>query len=124
MANVMQFLPELEGDEMMIVAGFIKGMTDEQAAQFAYAYRSRRKDPQTILLLTLLGFIGIAGVQRFVLDQIGMGLLYLFTAGLCWIGTIVDLVNYKRLAVEHNHKHAHQLAVMIRGPVPDPSDLR
>ncbi len=117
MANVMQFLPELEGDEMLIVAGVIKDLTDEQATQFAYAYRSRRKDPQTILLLTLLGFIGIAGVQRFVLDQIGMGLLYLFTAGFCWIGTIIDLVNYKKLAVEYNHKHAHQLAVMIRGTV-------
>jgi TM2 domain-containing membrane protein YozV len=117
MANVMQFLPELEGDEMLIVAGFLKEMTDEQAAQFAYAYRSRRKDPQTILLLTLLGLIGIAGVQRFILDQIGMGILYLFTAGLCWIGTIVDLVNYKKLAVEYNHKHALQLAAMIRGTI-------
>lgn len=117
MANVMQFLPELEGDEMMIVAGFLKDLTDEQAGQFAYAYRSRRRDPQTILLLTLLGFVGIAGVQRFVLDQIGMGLLYLFTGGLCLIGTIVDLVNYKRLAVEYNHKHAHQLAAMVRGAI-------
>jgi TM2 domain-containing membrane protein YozV len=117
MANVMQFLPELEGDEMMIVAGVIKELTDEQAAHFAYAYRSRRKDPQTILLLTLLGFVGIAGVQRFLLDQVGMGLLYLFTAGLCWIGTIVDLVNYKRLAAEYNQKHAHQLVLMIRGTV-------
>lgn len=117
MANVMQFLPELEGDEMMIVAGVLKEMSDEQAAQFAYAYRSRRKDPQTVLLLTLLGFIGIAGIQRFVLDQIGMGILYFFTAGLCWIGTIIDLVNYKRLSVEYNQKHAHQLALMIRGTI-------
>lgn len=115
MANVMQLLPELEGDEMMIVAGMMKDMTESQAGQFAYAYRSRRKDPQTILLLTLLGFIGIAGVQRFILDQVGMGILYLFTAGLCWIGTIVDLVNYKKLTLEYNHKHAQQLAVMVRG---------
>jgi TM2 domain-containing membrane protein YozV len=115
MANVMQYLPELEGDEMMIVAGILKEMTDVQAAQFASSYRSRRKDPQTILLLTLLGFIGVAGVQRFILDQVGMGLLYLFTGGICLIGTIVDLVNYKRLAYDYNQKHAQQLSVMVRG---------
>jgi TM2 domain-containing membrane protein YozV len=115
MANIMQFLPELEGDEMMYVAGMVKDMTDTQAAQFASAYRSRRKDPQTILLLTLLGFIGIAGVQRFILDQIGMGILYLFTGGICLIGTIVDLVSYKRLAFEYNQKHAQQLSMMVRG---------
>lgn len=117
MANVMQYLPELEGDEMMVAAGIMRDMTDIQAAQFASAYRSRRKDPQTILLLTLLGFIGVGGIQRFILDQIGMGLLYLFTGGICLIGTIIDLVNYKRLAFEHNQKHAQQLSVMVRGTV-------
>lgn len=30
--------------------------------------------------------------------QIGMGLLYLFTAGLRLVGTIMDLVTHKRLA--------------------------
>ncbi|MBM3286966.1 MAG: TM2 domain-containing protein [Candidatus Eisenbacteria bacterium] len=115
MANVMQYLPELEGDEMVFVAGVIKNMTEDQAAQFSNAYRSRRKDPQTILLVTLLGFIGLAGIQRFVLNQVGMGLLYLFTWGICWIGTIIDLVNYRRLAFEYNQKQSQQLAVMLRG---------
>lgn len=114
MANVLQLLPELIGEEQAFVAALIKNMTDDEAAQFANVYRVRRKDPQTILLLTLVGFLGIAGVQRFIVDQIGMGVLYLLTAGLCWIGTIVDLINYKSIAFEYNQKQAQQIAAIIK----------
>ncbi|MFN0158149.1 MAG: TM2 domain-containing protein [Bacteroidota bacterium] len=114
MANILQLMPNLEGDEMVYIQGLIKDMPDNQAQQFANIYNSRRKDPQTIMLTTLLGFIVIAGVQRFILGQMGMGLLYLFTGGLCIIGTIIDLVNYKKLAFEFNSSAAQQVAVMVR----------
>jgi len=114
MTNIMQILPELEGDEMVFVSTLIKDMPEQQIQQFAAMYRSRRKDPQTILILTLLGFIGIAGIHRFMLDQVGMGLLYLFTFGICWIGTIIDVVNYKRLAFEFNQRQAMQLNVIVK----------
>lgn len=114
MANAMQFLPELVGDEQVFVQSLFKDMDDAKAQQFALAYRARRKDPQTILLTTLLGFVVLAGVQRFILGQIGMGLLYLFTGGLCFIGTIVDLINYKQLAFEYNQKQAQEIAAMIK----------
>ena len=115
MANIMQLMPTLEGDEMVFVQGVIKDMNDNQAQMFASAYMGRRKDPQTILLTTILGFILVAGVQRFLLGQIGMGLLYLFTGGLCLIGTIVDLVNHRNLAFQYNAKLAQQVAVMVKG---------
>ena len=83
--------------------------------QFANIYRTRRKDPQTILLVTLVGFLGISGIQRFLTDQIGLGILYLLTGGICMIGTIIDLVNYKKIAFEYNQKQANQVAVMIKG---------
>jgi TM2 domain-containing membrane protein YozV len=108
-------MPNLEPDEMHFVQNLVKDMNDSQIQQFATIYSTRRKDPQTILLLTLIGFLGIAGVQRFVLDQIGMGLLYLFTYGLCIIGTIVDLVNYKNLAFEYNQKVALQVSGLVKG---------
>ncbi len=114
MANILQLLPNLEGDEMVYIQGLIKDMPDNQAQQFANMYSSRRKDPQTIMLSTLLGFIVIAGVQRFILGQMGMGLLYLFTCGFCFIGTIIDLVNYKKLSFEFNSQAAQQVAVMVR----------
>lgn len=114
MANILQLLPELIGEEQAFVAALIKNLSDDEAAQFANVYRVRRKDPQTILLLTLVGFLGIAGIQRFIVDQIGMGILYLLTAGICWIGTIVDLVNYKSIAFEYNQKQAQQIAAIIK----------
>ncbi len=114
MTNIMQILPELEGDEMVFVSNLVKDMPDQQVQQFAVMYRTRRKDPQTILILSLLGFIGIAGIHRFILDQVGMGLLYLFTGGICLIGTIIDVVNYRRLAFEYNHKQAMQMSLLVK----------
>jgi len=115
MANIYQMLPNLEGEEMAYVQGLIKDLNDNQAQQFAMLYNSRRKDPQLILLTTLLGFVILAGVQRFILGQIGMGLLYLFTGGLCIVGTIVDLVNHKKLAFDYNFRVAQQVVIIVRG---------
>lgn len=107
-------MPELQGDEMLYVQGLLKEMDDDKARMFANAYRAKRKDPQLILLTALLGFVVVAGVHRFILGQIGMGLLYLFTGGLCLIGTIVDLVNHQKLAFESNQKVAQEVLTMIR----------
>jgi len=114
MAKIVEIMPELAGAEMVYVQNLIKDWDDEKARSFASVYRTRRKDPQTILILTIIGLLGIAGVQRFVTDQIGMGLLYFFTLGLCYIGTIVDLVNYQKLSFEYNQKAANEVATMTR----------
>lgn len=115
MAKIIHIMPDLQGDEMVFVQKLIEDMDDEQARLFATAYRPRRRDPMLILLTTCLGFVIIAGVQRFILGQIGMGLLYLFTGGLCLIGTIVDLINYQKLAFEYNYKIAQQVATLVKG---------
>ena len=81
---------------------------------FATAYRSRRRDPQLILICTLLGFFGFAGIQRFLTNDIGLGILYFLTLGLCWIGTIIDLVNYQKLAFEYNQKMANEVIMMVK----------
>lgn len=114
MANVLQLMPELIGEEQAFISGLLKNMSDDESQQFANVYRVRRKDPQTILLLTLVGFLGIAGIQRFIVDQIGLGILYLLTGGICLIGTIIDLVNYKNIAFEYNMKQAQQIAAIVR----------
>ena len=54
MANVIDHLPEIEGDESLYVGKLFSDLTDEQASKFASVYRSRRKDPQTVLITCIL----------------------------------------------------------------------
>lgn len=114
MPNVLQLLPGLEGEEMAYVQMLIKDMTDTQAQQFAIAYGSRRKDPMIILLVCLVGFLGFAGIHRFILNNVGIGILYFFTLGLCFIGTIVDLVNHRKLAFEYNSRVAQEVSMLVK----------
>jgi TM2 domain-containing membrane protein YozV len=114
MSNVIEYLPELEGDEQLYVADLVNDLPEDEAKRFARVYRERRKEPQMILLLALVGFVAVAGVHRFVIDEIGMGLLYLFTAGLCFIGTIVDVINYKDVAFRYNRRQADEVLALIQ----------
>lgn len=114
MANILHLMPELNPDEMSFVQSLVDTMTEQEAQQFANIYRARRKDPQMVLIATLIGFIGLAGLQRFLLGQIGMGLVYFFTGGLCLVGTIIDIINFRRLAFEYNAKEAQQVIAMMR----------
>lgn len=100
--------------ELQFLEQITNSMTESQAKSFAMLYANKRKDPQDILLFTLLGFVVVAGVQRFVTGQIGMGVLYLLTGGLCLIGTLVDLINHKTIAQEYNQKVAMEAVQMAK----------
>ncbi len=113
MNRIFTLLPEAESEEAIYLESLLKDSTDEQVQNFILIYRGRRKDPQTILLTALIGFLGVSGIHRFMINQIGMGILYLFTGGLCLIGTIVDLVNHKNLAFEYNQRVAREIKILI-----------
>jgi TM2 domain-containing membrane protein YozV len=110
---VLKYLPEAQGHELFFLSDLFIGFNEDQIRDFSSIYRSRRKDPNVILLTALLGFVGVAGVHRFITEQIGLGILYFFTGGLCLIGTIVDLVNYQNLAFEYNRRVAHEVAAIV-----------
>ncbi|GAB5520996.1 MAG: TM2 domain-containing protein [Rhodothermales bacterium] len=118
MSKILKYLPELEGEEQINVAQLMKPMSEEQAERFSHVYRQRRKDPTITLLTSLLGLVVVAGVHRFMLGQIGMGLLYLFTGGLCLVGTIVDVFNHKSLTYKYNQQQALEVASLIQGAIP------
>lgn len=44
------------------------------------------------LLLACLGFVGVGGIHRLYTGKYATGLLYLFTAGLFGIGTVIDII--------------------------------
>ena len=112
--NLLYNLKGLSPTEFHFLQQIMQGMSDQQAEKFVMFYSGKRQSPTDILLFTLVGFFGVAGIQRFLTGQIGMGILYILTAGLCFIGTIVDAINHKSLALEYNQKVAYECAQMVR----------
>ena len=110
---ILKYLYDVTPEELVTIDSRTKDFSDEQLAQFCMIYRSKRKDPQMILILCLLGLVGVAGVHRFIIGHIGMGILYFFTGGLCLVGTIVDAVNPKDLALEYNAKMITETLSML-----------
>lgn len=114
MATLYELLPEVDNQELFYLQKVTSAFDDNQLQKFAVIYRSRRKDPTVILLCTLLGFFSLAGIQRFMTNQIGMGILYLFTGGLCLIGTIIDVVNYQQITLSYNQQAAAEVAMLVK----------
>ncbi|MBC7848556.1 MAG: TM2 domain-containing protein [Chitinophagaceae bacterium] len=114
MNQPLTMLQGIQPDELVYLENVTNGMNNDQLNTFISLYGSRRKTTETVLICTILGFVVIAGIQRFILGQIGMGILYLFTGGLCLIGTIVDLVNHKQMTFEYNQQQAVEVLSMIR----------
>lgn len=108
-------IPNLDYSELDFLVPLTEGFSDEQLDTFARIYSERRRNKDLILILTVVGFFGLAGLQRFIVNQIGMGILYLLTGGLCLIGTIYDLVNYQNIAYDYNHQMAREARDMTRG---------
>ena len=107
------FLPGIQQEELLWLQELTKNSSTDEKQKFLALYQGRRKDPQTILICCLIGLIGPAGIHRFIMGQIGMGILYFLTLGLCLIGTIVDAVNYQKLAWEQNKKEAMESATIM-----------
>jgi TM2 domain-containing membrane protein YozV len=107
-------LKGMSPEEYSYLQQAMNGMDERQKQGFVMFYSGRRKDPQDILLFTLLGFLGLAGIQRIITGQLGMGILYIITVGLCFIGTIVDVINHKSIAIEYNRKAANESSELVR----------
>jgi TM2 domain-containing membrane protein YozV len=106
--NAYMSLPGISPEELGILQQATADLTDEQKKYFYMVYSGRRKNPQDVLIFCIIGLFLLPGLQRFLLGQIGMGIAYLFTAGLCFVGSIIDLVNHRSLALEFNHKMAYE----------------
>jgi len=63
---------------------------------------SHKEKGTAYVLLIIPSFFGIAGLHRFYLGQIGMGLLYLFTFGFLGIGLIIDLFTLGGMVDKYN----------------------
>ena len=95
-------------DEYSFLHHASAGLSENQMQTFMLVYESRRKNSNDILLATLLGFLGLAGVQRFMTRQYLLGFLYLVTGGFFGIGTLVDLITYRKIADDYNRHMAYE----------------
>lgn len=114
MGKALKIMPELEGKELSYIDAIFENLNEDQTNTFVNAYRIQRKSPSDVMIFAVVGLVLIPGLQRFIVGQIGMGVLYLFTIGLCFIGSIMDLVNHKDLAFEYNKKMADQLILNVK----------
>ena len=111
--NLINMIPAIEGEELVYLQSLTKELTDDQLINFIAVYNGKRKKTDQILLGCVLGFVLMAGVQRFMVKQTGMALLYFFTGGLCLIGTIMDTINHKRITFEFNRDMARESMAML-----------
>lgn len=111
--TILNLFPDIEAEEYHMLQGIMQKMDDNQQRNFLMIYKGRRKEKTLMLLLTIMGFFGVAGIQRFFLGDIALGIVYFFTAGLCFIGTIVDLININDLTFRYNQKQAYEAAGMM-----------
>ena len=106
-------ISNLEGDELLELKQVTQGYSEDKLQNFLALYKSKRKDPQTGMILGIIPFVvGLHGIQRFYYGNIGMGILYLLTFGLCSIGTIIDLINNKKMALAANRPIMQECANM------------
>ncbi len=108
-SKLLQMIPGIEANELAYLQIVTKDLNDDQLQTFAALYNGERKKSDMILIGGIIGLLGIGGIQRFMIGQVGMGILYLLTMGLCYIGTIIDLVNYKKLTFEFNQQAANNI---------------
>ncbi len=52
-----------------------------------------RKSRSVALILCILGFFGISGLHRMYVGKVGSGVLHLLTFGICFVGTVLDLIS-------------------------------
>lgn len=88
---------KLPADKALIIREKLAAADD---SKYAVVSSVELKDPTTMLLVSV--FVGELGVDRFMLGQIGMGLLKLFTLGLCGVLWLIDVINISKKTKEAN----------------------
>ncbi len=101
-------------DEFATLQAIMKEMSDLEQSRFISLYSTKRRDRNTMIILAAIGFLGVAGIHRFVVRDMLLGILYLLTVGFCYIGTIIDLVNIGNITQKYNIKQAYESAQLVR----------
>ena len=89
-----------------------QGMTEQQKFLFQAQYGSERRDRTIVLVVSIL--LGYLGIDRFLVGDVGIGLLKLLTGGVCGIFWLVDLFLITGRVDEYNRRKANEIAMAIK----------
>jgi len=78
-------------------------LLEADESKFSLVSAIEFKDPTTILLVSL--FLGVLGIDRFMLGETGIGILKLLTGGVCGILAIIDWFTVQKKAREINYNN-------------------
>lgn len=91
-------------EKIMYLKDKLKTLDDEK---FSLVSTVELKDPTTILLVSI--FLGVLGIDRFMIGDTGMGILKLLTGGVCGILTIVDWFTISKKTKDLNFNNVMSL---------------
>lgn len=94
--------------QMVDIRNKLQNIPDEKASMIM---SMEFKDPTLLLIISVL--IGELGVDRFMLGNVGMGVLKLLTGGLCGILWIIDIINIQKITKEYNYKTLNELLMIM-----------
>ena len=86
-----------ESEKMPYIREKLVALPEEKLAML---YALDMKDPTTMIIISVL--VGEFGVDRFMLGDIGLGILKLLTLGGCGIWWIIDIVTVGKRTRELN----------------------
>ena len=86
-------------DKLPLIKEKLMSLSDEK---YMVVMGIELKDPTTMLLISV--FLGTLGVDRFMMGDIGMGILKLLTGGLCGILTVIDWVTIMKKVRDRNYQ--------------------
>ncbi len=102
-------MPEFTFAEQQLM---MKDLSDTQRLLFNSQIESAKKDRNLVLILSVL--FGTLGVDRFMIGDIGMGLLKLLTFGVCGILWLIDIFLIRGKVDEYNRRKATEIYTSIR----------
>jgi TM2 domain-containing membrane protein YozV len=102
-------MPEFSVIEQMQLT---EGMTEQQKFLFQTQYGAERRD--RVLILVISVFLGALGIDRFLVGDVGLGLLKLLTGGVCGIFWLIDIFLIMGRVDDFNRTKAQEIAMAIR----------
>ena len=91
-------------------------LTEQQKVLFNGQFASEKKDRTLVFVLSVL--FGTLGVDRFMVGDIGFGILKLLTFGGCGILWLVDLFLIWGRVDEYNRRKANEIVSTIKMMTP------